>query len=52
MIKAGAAGVGLALGDIEHLVARLVARRLLYPHGEDGAGETLYDWTPAPSHGR
>jgi hypothetical protein len=44
--RALAAGVGLARDVAETIVARLVARRLLYRHGEDPAGEALYDWTP------
>jgi hypothetical protein len=47
-VRALADGVGLAADDAWRTVARLVARRLLYRHGEDRAGEALYDWTLLP----
>lgn len=48
-VRAIADAVGRAAGDVEQIVARLIARRLLYQHGENGAGELLYHWTPAPA---
>jgi predicted transcriptional regulator len=46
-VRALAEDLRLEVGDAERIVARLVARRLLYRHGEDRMGEVLYDWKPA-----